>query len=108
MVTTGIGQLMAQQTGPGGMNALTQLGYPAYIASLLGICKMAGVIILLMPGRPVLKEWVYSGFFFMMAVAVYSHLQSGHGVIDALPAAFLLVLTICSWFLRPAGRKLAI
>ena len=43
---------------------LLQLGYPAYLASLLGAAKLLGVIALGVPGLPRLKEWAYAGFSF--------------------------------------------
>jgi len=42
-----------------------QLGYPAHFIYLLGVAKVAGVIVLLSPGKLLrLKEWVFAGIFF--------------------------------------------
>ena len=35
------------------------------VACLLGIGKLAGAIVLLLPRLPTLKEWAYAGFIFM-------------------------------------------
>ena len=49
----------------GGYNAIvTQLGYPLYLLSILGVWKILGVIAILIPNKPLLKEWAYAGFFF--------------------------------------------
>ena len=44
--------------------AMTALGYPDYLMTILGVAKMLGVIALLIPGVPLLKEWAYAGFTF--------------------------------------------
>src|SRR5215469_2245401 len=41
-----------------------QEGYPAYLLTILGVWKLLGVIALLVPRFPRLKEWAYAGFFF--------------------------------------------
>jgi len=51
---------------------MTHLGYPAYILPLLGVAKLLGIIALLVPGYPRLKEWAYAGFTFDLIGAVYS------------------------------------
>ncbi|WP_255607552.1 DoxX family protein [Pedobacter polysacchareus] len=39
-----------------------QLGYPLYFLTLLGIWKILGVITVLIPKFPLLKEWAYAVF----------------------------------------------
>jgi hypothetical protein len=42
-----------------------QLGYPEHFIYLLGVAKLSGVVVLLMPNRWLrLKEWVFAGVFF--------------------------------------------
>ena len=50
----------------------TQLGYPKYMIPFLGVAKTLGVIALVIPGFPRVKEWAYAGLFFDLAGAVYS------------------------------------
>ena len=53
-----------------------QLGYPAHFIYILGIAKVAGVIVLLTPGRLLrLKEWVFAGIFFDIIFAFGSKLS---------------------------------
>ena len=87
---------------------ILSLGYPDYLLTILGIFKLAGVLVILAPRLPLVKEWAYAGFFFMMTGAVWSHLASGAPATDAGPALFLLALTTVSWYFRPASRKLAL
>jgi len=103
MVSTGIVQLLKMEEE---VTKFKLLGYPAYLLTLLGILKLAGVVAVLIPTFPILKEWAYAGFFFAMSGAAFSHLASGSPVTEILPSLLLLVLTFVSWQFRPAGRKI--
>jgi len=81
------------------------LGYPLYFITILGAWKILGAAAVLVPKRPVLKEWAYAGFFFCMSGAILSHIARADSVKELLPALLLLVLTILSWYFRPADRK---
>lgn len=48
------------------------LGDPLYLLPFLGIAKILGVIALLYPRFPRLKEWAYAGFTFNLTGAIYS------------------------------------
>ena len=50
----------------------TSLGYPRYIIPFLGVAKTLGVIAILVPGFPRLKEWAYAGLFYDLTGATYS------------------------------------
>ena len=106
MISTGLLQLLNAKEGQGGLNMINHLGYPAYLITLLGISKIAGVIAVLIPKYSLIKEWAYAGFFFIMTGAIFSHLASGDQVITTFPALLLLILTVLSWYFRPASRKI--
>jgi hypothetical protein len=106
MVATAIGQLLKTKTGQGGADSLSHLGFPLYLLTILGIWKISGVVAVLIPRFPIVKEWAYAGFFFIMSGAMASHIVMGDAVAKVLPSLLLLVLTITSWYLRPADRKL--
>lgn len=48
------------------------LGYPVYFIPFIGVAKMLGVIAILIPGYPRLKEWAYAGLTFDLIAATYS------------------------------------
>jgi hypothetical protein len=73
--------------------------------TLLAVWKFLGVIAVLMPRFPLLKEWAYAGFFFAMSGAVISHLAMGDSAKEFFGPVLLIVLTIISWYFRPADRK---
>ena len=104
MVSTAAVQLFKAKAGQGGADSIIHLGYPVYLLTLLGVWKILGVAAVLMPKRPLLKEWAYAGFFFAMSGAIYSHMMVGDGAKEVFPALLLLVLTIVSWYFRPADR----
>ena len=95
---------MAIIHAPPMMKALAHLGYPPYFANLLGVGKLAGVCVFLLPGLLKLKEWVYAGFGITIISAAYSHLQSGDGLM-ALDPLFFLTMLIISYSTRPIGRR---
>lgn len=48
------------------------LGYPVYFIRFISVAKIAGALVLLIPGLRTIKEWAYAGLFFDLAGAVYS------------------------------------
>lgn len=86
------------------MAGLAHLGYPAYLASFLGVLKLAGVAAILAPGTPRLKEWAYAGITFELLGASYSHLSSGDPTKYVVTPLVLLAVALGSWALRPSGR----
>ena len=92
----------------GGYNEIvTSLGYPLYLLSILGVWKILGVVAILVPKFPLLKEWAYAGFFFAMSGAATSHLIAGQSFAEALPSLVLLLVTILSWYFRPSDRRIS-
>ncbi|EIE00639.1 DoxX family protein [Leptospira licerasiae] len=103
MVSTGIVQVIQMKEE---VDMFAHLGYPAYLLIILGVWKLLGVIAVLVPKYPLVKEWAYAGFFFTMSGAVFSHFAAGDGAKEYFGPVLLLVLTVVSWHFRPADRKL--
>ena len=85
---------------------MAQLGYPAYFLMILGAWKMLGVLAILIPGRPRLKEWAYAGMFFDLTSAAISRAVVGDAFIKMLVPLVVVAIVFLSWRLRPAGRIL--
>lgn len=103
MLSTGIVQLIKMKEETDKFN---ELGYPAYLLTILGVWKILGTIAVLVPRFPVLKEWAYAGFFFVMSGAAISHIATGSPASEILPSLLLLVLTLVSWYFRPVERTM--
>lgn len=103
MVSTGIVQLIQMEEEAQKMN---ELGYPLYFLTIIGIWKLLGVLAVLIPKYPLLKEWAYAGFFYLMSGAMFSHLAAGDNAVEFFGPALLLVLTVVSWYFRPTDKKI--
>lgn len=103
MLSTGLVQVLQVEEN---IQPIRALGYPAYFLVLLGIWKILGVVAVLLPRMPLVKEWAYAGFFFAMSGAAISHLVSGSPLSEIFPSLLLLALTILSWYFRPSTRQL--
>lgn len=102
MLSTGIVQLLRVEEE---VENFKQLNYPVYLLTILGVWKILGVIAVLIPRFPLIKEWAYAGFFFAMSGATLSRIASSHSMAEIFPSLLLLTLTAVSWYFRPADRK---
>lgn len=103
MVSTGIVQILKVKEEA---DMFGHLGYPSYLLTILGVWKILGVVAVLIPKFPILKEWAYAGFFFTMTGAVFSHAAVGDGGKEFFGPVLLIVLTMVSWYYRPESRRL--
>jgi hypothetical protein len=81
------------------------LGYPVYFVPFIGVAKTLGVIAILVPGFPRLKEWAYAGLFFDLIGATFSIIAVGNiqGVgFMVLP----LALAVTSYLFYTKRRKM--
>lgn len=74
MLTSAIPNILKTQEW---VEVFNQLGYPVYMLPFIGVAKLLGIIALLVPGFPRIKEWAYAGFFFDLTGAVFSGLMAG-------------------------------
>jgi hypothetical protein len=92
------------------VQAMEHLGISADMLYVLGVWKVLGAIVCVVPGIPLLKEWAYAGFFFELTGAAALHAMAGDPFIGAGPFTvfnplIFLALVIASWALRPASRR---
>lgn len=102
MVSSGIVQLLGVREE---VDLFNQLHYPLYLMTIIGVWKMLGVVAVLLPRLPLLKEWAYAGFFFTMSGAFVSHIVMHSPGKEVFPSVLLMVLIAISWYFRPADRK---
>jgi uncharacterized membrane protein YphA (DoxX/SURF4 family) len=86
---------------------MTHLGYPLYFATILGIWKVLGGLVVLAPRLPRLKEWAYAGMIFDVTGAAASHASVGDPPVNVVAPVVIAAIVMTSWALRPASRRLA-
>ena len=85
---------------------LDHLGYPLYLGAMLGVCKLLAVVVILLPGLLLLKEWAYAGLTILFAGAFVSHVIVGDNLGQSIWSLLFGILVIGSWALRPANRRI--
>jgi hypothetical protein len=103
MLLGGSGQLYRASFN---VDGIVHLGFPVYLLTIIGLWKILAVVAILIPNYLLLKEWAYAGLFFLLSGGVVAHFASGDGILAALPVFMFTCLTLISWYLRPANRRL--
>ncbi len=85
---------------------MLDLGYPSYLATILGTAKILAGAVLLAPRLPRLKEWAYAGILINMIGAAASHVATHQSATNLIAPAVFAGLALLSWALRPATRRL--
>ena len=102
----GAGGVFDLTLAPQVIEGLQKLGYPAYLGYILGFWKVCGVIVLILPGLPLVKEWAYAGFVFNLTGASASHFFS-HDTPDKIATPLvILAIGIVSYVTRGGCRSL--
>lgn len=103
-ITTGLVSLMmlfsgyAYFTDPAIGDGFTHLGFPAYFRIQLGIAKIVGALLLLLPFVPSrIKEWAYIGFGITFVSATIAHIASGDPASMVFGPLLALVLLVLSY-----------
>ncbi|MFC5527910.1 DoxX family protein [Cohnella yongneupensis] len=101
-----MGGLLFLAHGEGQVEEFKELGFPTYFLTLLGIGRILGAIVIVIPRFPRLKEWAYAGFVIDLISASSSHMYAGHEMFEIVFPLIGLVMVLASWVLRPPSRKL--
>jgi hypothetical protein len=75
------------------------LGYPHYFVAYIGLAKMVGAVVLVLPGLPRLKEWAYAGLFYDLLTATFSFYAVGDPVVQWLPMLVFMMVLFASYML---------
>jgi len=84
---------------------MLNLGYPAYLMTLLGVAKLLAVLAILMPGWKLVKEWAYAGLTFDLIGAAFSHASAGDPIPSVMVPLVILSIVATSYLLRPESRR---
>jgi len=102
MLGSAIPDILSQPVAIQGMHG--ELGYPVFFVPFIGVAKLLGVIAILVPGFPRIREWAYAGLFFDLIGATYSILAIGKP--DWLFMVLPLALAATSYVFYQKRRKL--
>jgi uncharacterized membrane protein YphA (DoxX/SURF4 family) len=95
-------------SNPQSVDLITKhLGYPAYFIPFIGVAKLLGVVAILIPGFPRLKEWAYAGFMFDLIAAIYSSISVGDAFANWAPMLIGPALIACSYIFYHKKLKAA-
>ena len=83
------------------------LGYPGYFVNYIAVVKVLGVIGILIPGFPRVKEWAYAGLFFDLISATYSFYAIDMLNADSVFMLVFIVLGIASYVFYHKKLKVA-
>jgi hypothetical protein len=84
---------------PEGIAMMKHLGYPYSVLTFLSVAKILGIIAILIPGFPRLKEWAYAGFTFDLVGATFAGLSAGDPLMQWIPVLLGLVFIFGSYIL---------
>lgn len=77
------------------------IGFPEYIIPFLGVLKLLGSIVIVLPIAIRFREAAYAGMIFYFVGATYCHLAIGDGADKWGVTAFILIIIVVSYFYRP-------
>jgi hypothetical protein len=95
MLFSALGGLFAPADG---IVVFKHLGYPTYLLPFLSVAKLLGVVAILFPRYPRLKEWAYAGFFFDITGALYSSICVGDPASGWAPMIIGYIIIFGSYF----------
>lgn len=87
---------LAYFTNPEVKAGFETMGYPDYFRVELGIAKILGIIVLLLPVVPqLIKEWAYAGFAITFVSAFITHIANGDPTsVVVMPLVMLVILVV--------------
>jgi len=75
------------------------LGFPKYMIPFLGVAKLIGSIVILIPGLNRIKEWAYAGLFFDLAGATYGVIYLMGVTLDIYGMILPIIFLFLSYYL---------
>lgn len=89
---------------PEGVTAITHLGYPKYLLTIVGLAKLAGAIAIVQNRYTTIKEWAYAGVTINCIGASLSWYFTDHITWEVFFPLVILLIMFVSYFL---WKKLA-
>jgi hypothetical protein len=103
----GIGSVLGIMENPDSVKVITSLGYPAYLDPFLGVARLLGLAVIIIPKFPRLKEWAYAGLAFDIIGAMYSIIAADNPLENIVIPAVILLILLGSYMLYHKKLSLA-
>jgi len=103
----GIGSVLDIMESPDSVKVITSLGYPAYLDPFLGVARLLGLAVIIIPKFSRLKEWAYAGLAFDIIGAIYSIIAVGNPLKNIVIPAVILLILLGSYMLYHKKLSLA-
>ena len=96
MLFSGFSELMHTSSAD---KVISDLGYPLYVNSILGVAKILGALAVLQARFRILKEWAYAGFAIDLvgAAASLAFVQGAVVVLNVIPFFVVLFASYILW-----------
>ena len=95
----GLGAVFNAMSSTESVELFTHLGFPVYMVPFVGVAKILGIIAILIPGFPRLKEWAYAGLTIDLVGATYSIIAVNGFKPDVLFMFLFIALNFASYYL---------
>ncbi|MGA0558853.1 DoxX family protein [Larkinella sp. VNQ87] len=82
---------------PMSVQGFKDMGYPVYLIPFLGWAKLLGVIAILVPGFPRIKEWAYAGLMYDILGAIYSISMLDKLAVEWVPMLIIPTIGLASY-----------
>lgn len=79
------------------VEGFAKIGLPASLVPFVGVAKALGVLAILIPGFPRIKEWAYAGLMFDLIGALYIMAAAGIPAGDWMPVFIPVALGVLSY-----------
>ncbi len=94
-------------SSPIAVEGFRKIGLPPTLLPFLGVAKALGVLAILIPGYPVVKEWAYAGLVFDLIGATYLIVAAGEPIASWGFMALPLGLAVCSYIFYHKKRRVS-
>lgn len=101
------GAIMNIMKTPDWVEVFKQLGYPEYLLPFLGVAKLAGCVVIVVPQFRRLKEWAYAGIVIDLVGAIYSAFMASGFDPGLLLMAFAVGVVLVNYWLWHKRLELA-
>ena len=104
----GLGAVFNAMSSPESVELIVHhLGFPAFMVPFVGIAKLCGIVVILIPGLPRLKEWAYAGLVYDLVGAIYAHISIGAPASEWSPIFVLIAFVAGSYIFHHRILKAA-